>query len=84
MGSYELEKSKNMRAYNRLKDEICSEYQGQYIAIADGQLVMASPSFEKADLSVKDYSHRLVFLAGEEPQIGPLRVRSFETEPFLG
>ena len=84
MGSYELEKSKNMRAYHELKHEILAKYHGQYIAIADGQLVVASPSFEEADLSVKDYSHRLVFPAGEEPEIGPLRVRSFKSERCLG
>ena len=83
MASYELEKTKNMRAYIKLKDEICTKYLGRYIAIAGGQLVIASSSFEEADLSVKDYRHRMVFLAGEEPEIGPLRVRSFETERFL-
>ena len=83
MASYELEKANNMRAYSKLKDEICAKYQGQYIAIADGRLVIASLSFEEADRSVEDYSHRLVFLAGEEPDIGPLRVRSLKTGRFF-
>jgi hypothetical protein len=76
MSTYEEEKQKNIKAYERLKDEIITRYIGQYVAIADGQLIKVSPSFWEADEAVKGYRHRLVFPAGQEPIIGPLRVRS--------
>lgn len=76
MSTYEEEKRKNLEAYEKLKDEIRSKHKGQYVAIADGRLIKVSPNFDEADQAVKDYRHRLVFPAGEEPIIGPLRVRS--------
>jgi cytosine/adenosine deaminase-related metal-dependent hydrolase len=75
MPEYEEEKRRNLDAYQRLKDEIRANYLGQYVAIADGRLVKVSPSFEAADEAVAAYRHRLVFPAGEEPEIGPLRLR---------
>ena len=76
MPTYEEERRKNLDAYDRLKNEIRSKHQGQYIAIADGRLIKVAPNFEEADQAVNTYRHRFVFPAGEEPEIGPLRVRS--------
>ncbi len=84
MSSYEEEKRKNLDAYRKLKDEIRAKYLGQYVAIADGRLVKVSPSFEAADEAVRAYGHRLVFPAGEEPEIGPLRLRVGTIESSLG
>ena len=84
MQQYEEEKRKNLDAYQRLKAEIRDNYLGQYVAIADGRLVKVSPSFKEADEAVKSYRHRLVFPAGEEPEIGPLRVGGRRIEPSLG
>jgi hypothetical protein len=84
MPGYEEEKHKNLDAYQRLKGEIRAKYLGQYIAIADGRLVKVSPSFKEADDAVKSYRHRLVFPAGEEPEIGPLRVGGRRIKSSLG
>ena len=84
MPEYVEEKRKNLDAYQRLKDEIRAKYLGQYVAIADGRLVKVSPSFEAADEAVKAYGHRLVFPAGEEPEIGPLRLRVGSLKSSLG
>ena len=84
MTVYRDEKQKNLKAYERLKEEIRTKYQGQYVAIADGILVKVSPNFEEADEAVKGYRHSLVFPAGEEPEIGPLRVRSPQGQGFFG
>ena len=84
MPEYEEEKRKNIDAYERLKDEIRANYLGKYVAIANGRLVKVSPSFEEADEAVKAYGHRLVFPAGEEPEIGPLRLRVGTIESSLG
>jgi Family of unknown function (DUF5678) len=75
MFTYEEEKQKNMAANERMRNEILTKYKGQYIAIADGRLIMVSPVFEEADQAVRSYLNSLVFPAGEEPEIGPLRVR---------
>ena len=76
MPGYEEEKRKNLDAYQRLKDEIRANYLGQYVAIADGRLIKVSQNFDEADEAVIANRHRLVFPAGEEPEIGPLRVRT--------
>lgn len=73
MPTYKEEKRKNIEAYERLKDEIRTRYIGQYVAIADGQLIKVSPSFEEADEAVKGHRHFLLFRGGEEPILGELR-----------
>ena len=83
MDTYEEEKQRNVAAYERLKDEIRTRYRGQYVAIADGRLIKVSPSFEEADEAVKHYRHRFVFPAGDEPIMGPLRIRRPRFERFL-
>ena len=75
MPTYEEEKQENMAAYARLKNEISTKYKGQYVAIAEGRPVKVSPVFEEADQAVRNHLQSLVFPAGEEPEIGPLRVR---------
>ncbi len=84
MPTYHQERRKNLDAYERLKEEIRTKYPGQFVAIADGKLVKVSPNFEEADEAVKEYRHRLVVPAGEEPEIGPLRVRSPQGQGFFG
>lgn len=84
MSVYRDEKRKNLDAYERLKEEIRTKNQGQYVAIANGKLVKVSPNFEEADEAVKGYRHRLVFPAGEEPEIGPLRVGSSQGQGLFG
>ena len=84
MSVYEQEKQKNMEAYNRLKEEFQTKYEGQYVAIADGRLIKVSPSFDEADRAVRNYRHRLVFPVGDEPEIGSLRVRCCRVEGTFG
>ena len=84
MPTYEQEKRKNLDAYERLEDEIRTKYLGQYVAIADGRLIKVSQNFDEADQAVKAYRHCLVFPAGEEPEIGPLRVRSPRGQGHFG
>ena len=84
MSTYEEEKRKNLETYEKLKDEILTKYKGQYVAIADGRLVKVSPNFEEADTAVKNYRHRLVFPAGQEPEIGPVKLRGPRFRRFLG
>ena len=84
MRAYEEEKRSNLEAYDKLRDELRTKYQGQYIAIADGRLIKVCPNFDEADGAVKGYRHRLVFSAGEEPEIGLLRVRNVKAERLLG
>ncbi len=84
MESYEAERQRNLEAYERLRDEIHGKYQGQYVAIANGELVKVSPSFDEVDEAVKGYRHRLVFPAGEAPELGPSQVRSLRLGHLIG
>ena len=84
MPNYEKEKLKNLDAYERLKEDIRTKYAGQYVAIAAGRLIKVAPNFDEADEAVKAYRHRLVFPAGEEPEIGPLRVRRLRAKGIIG
>ena len=84
MPTFEDEKRINLDAYEKLKNEIRTKYQGQYVAIADGLLIKASPNFDEADQAVKGYGHRLVFPADEAPEIGPIRVRCGRAVGFIG
>ena len=84
MLTFEEEKQKNLKAYQELRDEIRYKYQGMYIAIAQGKLVKVATSFEEADEAVKDYRHRLVFIAEEEPTLGPLRLRARCVRKLIG
>ena len=61
----------NAKAYEMLKSEILEKYQGRYVAIAKGRLLVVSPDFDQALAKIKeiapDVKHYLVFKAGEEP-----------------
>jgi Family of unknown function (DUF5678) len=61
----------NRKAYEKLRDEICREYAGKYVAMAFGRIVCVSPDFDEAMDAVKDLSpspeHVLVFPAEEGP-----------------
>ena len=67
----ELEEKLNAKAYEMLKSEILEKYQGRYVAIAKGRLLVVSPDFDQALAKIKeiapDVKHYLVFKAGEEP-----------------
>lgn len=82
MLAYEEQKRRNLKVYEDLKEEILTKYAGHYVAIADGRLITVSITFDEADEAVKDYGHRLVFPAGEEPEIGPLHMRTSNVARF--
>jgi hypothetical protein len=82
--TFEEEKQKNLKAYQELREEIRSKYQGMYVAIAQGKLVKVAPSFEEADEAVKNHRHRLVFMGEDEPTLGPLRLRARGVRKLIG
>lgn len=75
MSTFEEERERDLAAYERLKEEIVTNYLGQYVAIADGRLVLASESFDEAYDAVKNYRHALVFQAGTQPHTGIVYIR---------
>lgn len=50
--TYEQEKAKNQKAYEALQQRIREDYAGQYVALADGRLIVAAPTFDEARTAV--------------------------------
>ncbi|MSQ27779.1 MAG: hypothetical protein EXR51_06545 [Dehalococcoidia bacterium] len=75
MPTYEEEESRNLAAYDDLKDMIRSQYRGQYVAIADGRIMCVAPTIEEARASVTGFQHRLVFDAEAEVHRGTVWIR---------
>jgi hypothetical protein len=69
--TYEAEKVKNQRAYESLRDQIRRDYAGQYVALAEGRLITAAPTFDDARAAVERLQpvpeYYLVFPAEIEP-----------------
>ncbi len=69
--TYEQEKAKNQKAYEALQQRIREDYAGQYVALADGRLIVAAPTFDEARTAVERLKpvpeYYLVFPADAEP-----------------
>jgi hypothetical protein len=65
---YADQEARNFAAYEQLKEEIPRRYPGQYVAIAQGRLVTASPDFDTAWNAVSHNRHFLVFPAEKAPR----------------
>ena len=69
--TYEQEKAKNQKAYEALRDQIRRDYAGQYVALAQGRLITAAPTFDEARAAVEHLrpvpEYYLVFPAEIEP-----------------
>ena len=69
------EMAANRRAYEALREEIRERYAGQYVALADGKLIAAAPTYDSAVALVQRLApipeHYLVFPANEEPDFEP-------------
>jgi hypothetical protein len=68
---YEREKTRNQQAYEALRDQIRQDYAGQYVALAEGRLITAAPTFDQARAAVQRLQpvpeYFLVFPADCEP-----------------
>src|SRR5437868_961478 len=73
---FEEQKACNYRAYEVLRDQIRRDYAGQYVALAYGRLIAASPNFDEAMAAVQQLQpvpiHYAVFPADEEPAFEPI------------
>ena len=69
--TYEQEKAKNQQAYEALRHEIRHDYAGQYVALAEGRLITAAPTFDEARAAIQRLQpvpeYYLVFPAEIEP-----------------
>jgi hypothetical protein len=66
--TYVEAEARNFAAYEDQKDELPRRYPGQYVAIAQGRLMTASPDFDTAWNAVSHYCHFLVFPAHKAPR----------------
>jgi hypothetical protein len=73
---FEQQMAQNRKAYEALRDTIRREYAGQYVAIAFGRIVAASPDFDQLRQAVDELNpppaHVVGFLAEEEPIFEPV------------
>lgn len=64
------ERSRNEKAYKRLRGKLEQAHRGQFVAIARGQLVAAGATLEevttRAESAAPGATHRLIFKVGEE------------------
>jgi len=71
LATYQKESALNRRAYERLRDQIRRDYAGQYVALANGKVIGAAPSFAAARALVEHLDrvpeYFLVFPAHSEP-----------------
>jgi hypothetical protein len=69
--SFEEQIDLNRRAYESVREEIRRNYAGQYVAIAQGRLVAAAPTYDEAVAAIRRLTPEpecfLVFEADEEP-----------------
>jgi len=68
--------TENVETYNRHLAELKREHPGEYMAIAEGCIAGTYPDFDTAYHAVEQYRVPLVLQIGDEPLLGPLRVRS--------
>src|SRR5205823_6098596 len=71
LASYEREVALNRQAYERLRAEIHQNHSGEYIALGQGRLLAAGPTFDETMAAVRRMpappEFALVFPADEEP-----------------
>ncbi len=70
---YAEERNLNINVYHKLKEEIKKKYQGQYVAIVEGQLIASADTFDealkKSEGAFPETLHRLVFNADDDNPI---------------
>ena len=68
---FDEEMALNRQAYEEMKEQLRRDYAGQYVAIAFGRVIAASPDFDEALATVKQLEpppeHCVVFPAEEDP-----------------
>lgn len=78
-GIYEKQKNDNIKAYERLKNEISHQYPGNYVAICKGQVLLTAPTYQEAWGKLKevapDAQHFLIFPADKKPFLETVKVR---------
>jgi hypothetical protein len=74
LATFTRESALNRQAYGQFRERIESEFAGQYVALAHGQLVGAAPTFDEARALVRQLKpvpeYYLVFPAAIEPDFG--------------
>lgn len=69
--TYEKERARNQTAYQVLREQIRRDYVGQYVALAEGRLIAAAPTFDQARAAVERMQpvpeYYLIFPADVEP-----------------
>jgi hypothetical protein len=74
MATYTRESALNREAYERLRATIRSDFAGNYVALANGKLIGASPTFDEARALVESIKpvpeYYNVFFADDEPDFG--------------
>jgi hypothetical protein len=73
--TFDRETAVNQAAYERLRDKIQRDYAGQYVALGQGKILAAAPTYDDAMAAVQDLQpvpeYFLVFPADEEPCFVP-------------
>ena len=75
LATFEREQAINQKAYETLREEIRRDYAGQYVTLAQGRVIAASPDFDEALAAVQRLQpvpeFYLVFPADDEPVFEP-------------
>jgi len=71
LATFEREQAINQKAYETLREQIRRDYAGQYVTLAQGRVIAASPNFDEALAAVQRLQpvpeYYLVFPADQEP-----------------
>jgi hypothetical protein len=74
--TFDRETAINRKAYEQLKDKIRTEHAGQYIALAYGRIIAASPSYDEVEAAVEKLQpmpeYYLIFPAEMDPPFEPV------------
>jgi len=70
------EQERNLKAYNRQRAELEAHHRGEYVAVANGEVLGWSSSLDEAMRIAEPFAHKLVFQIGTEPVLSPLRALS--------
>jgi len=72
--NYQKEKEVNTEVYNKLKDVLYTDYLGQYVVIAKGELQDTGDSFDAIKDAAMDANHRFIFKVEPKEKVkGKLR-----------
>jgi hypothetical protein len=69
--TYQQQSAIHRRLYESLREQICRDHQGKYIALAQGRLVAIAPTYDEARSAIEQLEpvpeYYLIFPAEMEP-----------------